>query len=79
MRWFSDLHENLDEVRMRGPFFGFSGYFLVCAGAAFMVGVFGLFLDKSLARPAFFLVIALLVGMIVDAVRVTVQESRRRP
>lgn len=76
MRWFSDLHENLDGVRMKGPFFSFSGYFLVCAAAAFMVGVFGLFLDKALALPAFWVVVGCLVGMVADAVRVTWSERR---
>lgn len=78
MRWLRDIHENLDEVRMRGPFFGFSGYFLAFAAAAFMALVFGLFMDKAIARPAFYLVVVFGLGMIADAVRVTLQESRSR-
>ncbi len=78
MRILRDIHDNLDGVRMRGPFFAFSGYFMALAGAAFMALVFGLFLDKSVARPAFFLVLAFGLGMVIDAVRVTIQESRGR-
>ena len=78
MRWFADLHENLDGVRMRGPFFAFSGYFLACAAAGFMCLIFGLFMDKSIARPAFYLVVVLGLGMIVDAVRVTWSERGSR-
>ena len=71
MRKLRDLHDELDGVRMRGPFFEFSGYFMAFAAAGFMVLVFGLFLDKSIARPAFYLVAALAVGMVVDIVRST--------
>lgn len=66
-----ELHRDLDGARMRGPFFEFSGYFLAFAAAGFMCLVFGLFFDKAVALPAFWLVVAFGVGMVVDAARCT--------
>ena len=72
MRKLRDLHEELDGVRMRGPFFEFSGYFMAFAAAGFMCLVFGLLMDQSIALPAFYVTVACGVGMIADAVRSTV-------
>ncbi len=71
-----DVHEQLDGVRMRAPFFAFSGYFMAFAAAAFVILVLGLFLDKAVAMPAFWLVAACGGCMLLDAVRVTWQEFR---
>lgn len=77
MRRLRDLLESLDETRMNGPFFQVSGFFLVAAAAAFMLIIFGLFMDKAVARPAFFLVAGCLLVMVVDAVRSTIQSRDR--